>query len=57
MKFNGTQDEGAEALSEVLRVNRSLIKFNLRNNDIENKGVGFLYKALEINETIVVLDV
>ncbi|MGB4192307.1 MAG: hypothetical protein WBJ81_07205 [Rickettsiales bacterium] len=49
-------DEGAKAIAEALKVNRSINTLDLKRNNITDKAVIDLLKALEINGSITSLD-
>ena len=44
--------DGADALADALKVNKSLKELHLSNNDITNEGLDCLIKALEENTTL-----
>ncbi|KAG0358630.1 hypothetical protein BG005_002071 [Podila minutissima] len=50
LKYNSTEDSGAQALSEALRTNSTLITLNLQYNSIESDGVQALSEAPKSNQ-------
>ncbi|KFH71343.1 hypothetical protein MVEG_01643 [Podila verticillata NRRL 6337] len=49
-------DNGAQALSEALKINSTLTTLNLRSNFIGDDGAQALAEALKTNSTLSVLD-
>ncbi|RUS26956.1 hypothetical protein BC938DRAFT_483892 [Jimgerdemannia flammicorona] len=49
-------NKGASILAEVLKMNTSLQKLNLKDNDVGEKGASALAEALKMNENIETLD-
>ena len=54
---NGIKSAGAQAFSEMLKVNKTLTELVLSNNDIKAEGAAALADALKTNEIVRVLDV
>lgn len=57
LSMNGFGNEGATALSEVLRLSSCLVYLDISGNDIGNEGASKLSRALEYNESLRVLKV
>lgn len=57
LSWNGFGNEGALALGEALKFNKTLVHLNLNNNRLTNEGVGMLCRGLELNDTLRVLRV
>ncbi|XP_019742708.1 leucine-rich repeat-containing protein 74A-like isoform X2 [Hippocampus comes] len=55
LSWNGFGNEGALAIGEALKFNRTLVHLNLNNNRITNGGVSMLCRGLEYNDTLQVL--
>ena len=53
--FNNTNDEGAKALGEMLRVNNTILELDLRYNHIGG-GLAYLDEALKYNTSIIKID-
>jgi len=52
---NNTNDDGAKALAEMLKVNKTILELNLYNNHIE-WGVIYLAEAIEHNTSLIYID-
>ncbi|KAH7042934.1 hypothetical protein BKA57DRAFT_495529 [Linnemannia elongata] len=53
---NSIRDDGAEALSEALKINSTLTTLNLNDNSIGENGAEALSEALNDNSTFTTLD-
>mmetsp|Transcript_17902 Transcript_17902/g.17222 ORF Transcript_17902/g.17222 Transcript_17902/m.17222 type:complete len:158 (-) Transcript_17902:249-722(-) len=52
LSYNRVGDEGAKALAEVLKCNKSLTNLSLKNNNIKEAGLTVVGSAINSNNTL-----